>query len=187
LEDDSESESDEEDAISYAPGNTASSGIDIAPTEAQEAAANLSSALRNRNPNASTMAQDTATTTQSNRYGNVKEEKDISSLQNREQLLSAHRTEQETITESLVGLARQLKLNVHSFSESLEAEKDVVDRAVSGLDSNVSGMGQAQQRMGTLRRMTEGKGFFARMKLYAMIGGLWCLAILLVFGIKLRF
>jgi hypothetical protein len=69
----------------------------------------------------------------------------------------------------------------------LEAEKDVVDRAVSGLDSNVAGMGQTQQKLGTLRKMTEGKGFFARLKLYGMIFGLWFVAISLVFFVKFRF
>jgi hypothetical protein len=186
LEDDSESDSDEE-PTSYAPANKVSSGIDSEPSEAQEAAENLSSTLRNRNANASARGEDTATTTQSSRYGQTQETKDRSSLENREKVLAADRTEQESITESLVALARQLKLNVNQFSASLEAEKDVVDQAVSGLDKNVSGMGQASQKLGTLKKMTEGKGFFARIKLWVYILILWIVAILLVFLVKIRF
>jgi hypothetical protein len=49
-------------------------------------------------------------------------------------------------------------------------------------------MEAAGKRMGMLRRMTEGKGWFGRMMLYAWIAGLWVVAILLVFvGPKFRF
>ncbi len=42
--------------------------------------------------------------------------------------------------------------------------------------------------MGLLKRMSEGKGWWGRIMLYAWIGGLWVVAILLVFvGPKLRF
>jgi hypothetical protein len=42
--------------------------------------------------------------------------------------------------------------------------------------------------MGTLRRMTEGKGWWDRIKLYGMIAGLWLIAFLIVFvGPKIRF
>jgi hypothetical protein len=49
-------------------------------------------------------------------------------------------------------------------------------------------MDAASRRMGTLRKMTEGKGWFARMKLYGLIFGLWLVAFLIVFvGPKIRF
>ena len=74
------------------------------------------------------------------------------------------------------------------FGSTLESDKGIVDRAVSGLDKNQLNMDAASRRMGTLRRMTEGKGWWDRMKLYAMIGGLWLLAFLIVFiGPKIRF
>lgn len=187
LEDDSDSESEEEDEPnpSYAPANNASSGLDREPSSAQEAAANLSSTLRNRNKNGAPSSDaPTATTTQSNRYGTS----DTASLQDRESLLSAHRGEQESITTSLVTLAQQLKLSAQNFSMSLESEKDVVNRAVEGLDRNVSGMDIAGKTMGTLKRLTEGKGWWGRMMLYAWIGGLWVLALVVVFVLpKLRF
>jgi hypothetical protein len=49
-------------------------------------------------------------------------------------------------------------------------------------------MEAAGKRMGLLKRMSEGKGWWGRIMLYAWIGGLWVVAILLVFvGPKLRF
>jgi len=63
-----------------------------------------------------------------------------------------------------------------------------MDRAVRGLDKNTTGMEAAGKRMGLLKRMSEGKGWWGRMMLYAWIAGLWVVAILLVFvGPKLRF
>ena len=60
-------------------------------------------------------------------------------------------------------------------------------RAEGGLDNSASGMEAADRKMGTLRRMTEGKGWLARMKLYGIIAGLWLACFLLVFlGPKLR-
>lgn len=85
-------------------------------------------------------------------------------------------------------MAKQLKAQSVHFSNTLDSDKGIVDRAVSGLDKNQINMDAASQRMGTLRRMTEGKGWWGRMKLYAMIGGLWLLAFLIVFvGPKIRF
>ena len=50
------------------------------------------------------------------------------------------------------------------------------------------GMEAAGNRMGALRRMTEGKGWWGRIRLYAIIAALWVAAFLLVFvGPKLRF
>jgi hypothetical protein len=188
LEDDSESDSEDEDEVnpSYAPANKASSGLDREPSSAQEAAANLSSTLRNRNKNGPPSPTETtsATTTQSNRYGNT----DTTSLQDCESLLSANRGEQESITTSLVTLAQQLKLSAQNFSMSLESEKDVVDSAVQGLDRNVTGMDLAGKTMGTLKRLTEGQGWWGRMLLYAWIGGMWVVALVVVFILpKLRF
>jgi len=196
LEDDDDSSEDEDDmdsTPSYAPAVTnASNGIDTEGSSAQEAAANLSSTLRSRNRNAQESNEPSATTTQSNRYGSTFQSStktdETTSLQNRETLLSAHRSEQESITESLITLAQQLKSSAQNFSISVENEKDVLERATSGLDKNVTGMETAGQRMGTLRRMTEGRGWWGRMLMYAWIGGLWVVALVVVFVLpKLRF
>jgi hypothetical protein len=102
--------------------------------------------------------------------------------------LSHDRSEQEGLTNSLLEMAKQLKQQSINFGQTLEGDKSVLDRTVSGLDRSSQGMDAAGQRIGTLRRMTEGKGWWDRMKLYAMIFGLWVAAFLLVFaGPKIRF
>lgn len=110
------------------------------------------------------------------------------SVQDRETLLQAHRTEQADLTESLLSLARSLKQSSYNFQASLSSERDILDRAGAGLDKNVDGMDQASSRMKGLRRMTEGKGWWGRLLLYGYIAGLWVLALVLVLGLpKLRF
>jgi hypothetical protein len=85
-------------------------------------------------------------------------------------------------------MAKQLKQQSLQFGRTLEADKGIVNRTVESLDKNMLGMEAAGQRMGTLRRMTEGKGWWARMKLYALIFALWLIAFLIVFvGPKIRF
>ncbi|KAJ5480232.1 hypothetical protein N7530_005741 [Penicillium desertorum] len=102
--------------------------------------------------------------------------------------LSTHRMEQEDLTSSLLTLASQLKSSSQSFQSTLEGEKSALDRAVSGIDRTSSTMEAAGKRMGMLRKMTEGKGLWGRMMLYAWIFGLWVVAILIVYvGPKFRF
>jgi hypothetical protein len=105
-----------------------------------------------------------------------------------EQVLESANRDQDLLTTSLVTLAKSLKQSSMQFASSLESEKDVLRRAEGGLDKNSMGMEAAGNRMTTLRRMTEGKGWWGRIKLYAIIAGLWIAAFLLVFvGPKLRF
>ncbi|KAF3480077.1 uncharacterized protein GIQ15_05424 [Arthroderma uncinatum] len=102
--------------------------------------------------------------------------------------LSIDRQEQESLTDSLLTLAAQLKTSTHTFHTTLESEKSVLDRAVEGLDKNTSGLESAGQRMGMLRRMSEGRGWWGRMLMYLWIFGLWFVAIMIVYvGPKLRF
>ena len=189
---DSENEDDDQ-FPSYAPRIKANDGIDITSKEGegnealQNAARNLSSQMRQRGQAAEVKGTQMASGTSlfpskaTTITGNP-------SLAHTEALLSHDRSEQETLTESLLEMAKQLKAQSVHFSNTLESDKGVVDRAVSGLDKNQINMDAASQRMGTLRRMTEGKGWWDRMKLYAMIGGLWLLAFLIVFiGPKIRF
>ena len=105
-----------------------------------------------------------------------------------ETLLTHNRTEQETLTNSLLSMARQLKASSSAFASSLEEEKTILARATEGLDRNELGMEAAQKRMGYLRSMTEGKGWLGRMLMYAWIAGLAVLALVIVFVLpKLRF
>ncbi|KAJ5789866.1 uncharacterized protein N7518_006877 [Penicillium psychrosexuale] len=114
--------------------------------------------------------------------------RDTTKLSGTESELSTHRLEQEDLTSSLLALASQLKASSHNFQATLEGEKSALDRAVSGIDRTSTTMEAAGKRMGMLRKMTEGKGLWGRMMLYAWIFGLWVVAILLVYvGPKLRF
>jgi hypothetical protein len=112
----------------------------------------------------------------------------FSSLPATEKRLLADSATHENITTSLVQLATELKQRTRNFQASLESDKGLVDRVLEGLDKNVTGMEAASKRIGMLRRMSEGKGWWGRIMLYAWIFGLWIIAILLVFvGPKLRF
>lgn len=105
-----------------------------------------------------------------------------------ESLLTDHRTEQEALTTSLLSIAQQLRESTMTFSTSLEDEKGILENATTGLEKNVGGMESAQSKMGVLRKMTEGKGFFGRMMMYAWIFALMVIAILIVgVGPKFRF
>jgi len=85
-------------------------------------------------------------------------------------------------------MATKLKESSRAFGDSLEAEKNTLNRTVEGLDKNELGLEAASRSMGHLRSLTEGKGWWGRLLLYGYIAGLAVFAILLVFvGPKLRF
>ena len=109
-------------------------------------------------------------------------------LETTDALISHNRSEQDALTDGLLGLARALKESTMSFGASLEAEKDVMKRAESSLEKSSLGMEAAGAKMGTLRRMSEGQGWRGRIKLYGCIFALWVFLFLVVFlGPKLRF
>jgi len=102
-------------------------------------------------------------------------------------LLEAHTSTQEDLTSSLLDLARALNASTKSFSTSLEASNPLVDSATSALDRNVTGMEAAERRMGMLRRITEGKGWFGRLSLWAWIAVGWMALLVVMFILpKLR-
>lgn len=104
------------------------------------------------------------------------------------QLLETNSTEQMDLTGSMVSLVAQLKSSTLAFSSSLDLDNEALARAQEGLEKNETGLEAAGKRIGLLRRMSEGKGWWGRMMLYAWIGGLWIVAIALVFvGPKFRF
>ena len=136
----------------------------------------LESTVRNRNPRAELFAP----TTFSISTG--------ISTATTEALLTHNRTEQESLTSSLLSMAQQLKVSSQAFASSLEGEKGILSRATEGLDRNELGMEAAQRRMGYLRTMTEGRGWWGRMIMYGYIAGLMVLALVIVFVLpKLRF
>lgn len=112
----------------------------------------------------------------------------FSNLPETEKTLLAASKEHEDITTSLLNMAAQLKQQARQFQFTLDQDKSMLDRALEGLDQNVSAMGLASKGMKTLQRMSEEQGFFGRLKLQLFIAGMWAVAILLVFaGPKLRF
>ena len=85
-------------------------------------------------------------------------------------------------------MAGALKSSSQRFSSTLEADKDLVGRAGDAMEKTERGMEAAKGRMGLLKRMTEGKGWWGRLLLFAWVYGLMVALILLVFVMpKLRF
>lgn len=85
-------------------------------------------------------------------------------------------------------MASALKASSKSFSATLEEDRTVLGAAGASMEKSELSMEAAQGRMGSLRRMTEGKGWWGRMILYAWVYGLMVALVLLVFVFpKLRF
>ncbi|GJC80731.1 protein transport protein use1 [Colletotrichum liriopes] len=111
-----------------------------------------------------------------------------SSTATAEAILDHQRAEQDALSESILKMASALKASSQKFSDTLEQDKNVVSRAADGMDKTERSMDAASRRMGTLRKMTEGKGWWGRMILYAWVYGLMVALILMVFVMpKLRF
>jgi len=103
-------------------------------------------------------------------------------------LIESEEQKQANMTTAITSMATLLKQRAQEFHAAIEVDKEVTARAGEGLDKNAQSMEAAGRKMGMLRRMSEGKGWWGRMMLYAWIGGLWIAAILLVFvGPKFRF
>ncbi|KZL67529.1 synaptobrevin [Colletotrichum incanum] len=112
----------------------------------------------------------------------------VSSTATAEAILDQQRAEQDALSESILKMASALKASSQKFSDTLEQDKNVVSRAADGMDKTERSMDAASRRMGTLRKMTEGKGWWGRMILYAWVYGLMVALILMVFVMpKLRF
>lgn len=104
-----------------------------------------------------------------------------------EVLLDHHRREQEVLSEDILRLAQALKERSLTTSRLLEDDKDVVDRVGEGLHTTNEHLSAASRSMAVLSRMTEGKGWWGRMLLFAMVYGLMLVLVLLfLFLPKLR-
>ncbi|KAF2169782.1 hypothetical protein M409DRAFT_20196 [Zasmidium cellare ATCC 36951] len=193
-ENDDEEDEDEEDVLNtYAPArNDTEAGLETGETQAPRIDESQQQELRSRKPNLQATDNRTAASTSAREQlfsgrSQEKEQPDPN-LSQTETLMSHNRTEQEALTTGLLGLAQALKESSLQFSSSLEAEKDVRNKAESGLDKAGQGMDAAGKKMSTLRRMSEGQGMLGRLKLYGMIFGLWVACFLVVFvGPKIRF
>lgn len=203
LDEAEDSDSDDEDEVgdpdvprpSYAPARAdAEDGIDAGsePQEFLRSAAEQVEAqqqqqeIRSRKPvSAADNRSAASTTARESLFAGRKQHPD---LETTEALMSHNRSEQDALTKGLLGLARSLKESTVNFGASLEAEKGVMKRAEGSLEKSSLGMEAAGRKMGTLRRMSEGQGWWGRIKLYGCIFALWVFLFLIVFlGPKLRF
>lgn len=188
--DEDDDEGEDEVAASYEPARKdAQDGIDTGGSDGPQIPdPPPESELRSRRPLQSSDNRDAASTSaRESLFANRSKPEQNSSLSQSETMLSHNRVEQETLTTSLIGLAKALKESSVQFSSSLEAEKEVLKRAEGGLDKSSQGMEAAERRMSMLRRMSEGQGWWGRIKLYAFIFGLWVACFLVVFiGPKIR-
>jgi hypothetical protein len=109
-------------------------------------------------------------------------------LTTEEAILDHQRAAQDALSESILKLASELKASSHAFSASLEQDKEVVDRAGQGMGKTGQTMEGVTKRMGMLTRMTEGEGWWGRVRLYVIVYGLMVVLVLVV-GVlpKLRF
>lgn len=105
-----------------------------------------------------------------------------------EAILDQQRQEQDALSDSILKMASALKASSKKFSTTLEEDKELVSKAGSSVEKTERSMESARGRMGTLRKMTEGKGWWGRVILYAWVYGLMLSLVLLVFVFpKLRF
>lgn len=198
YDDDEGSEDTQRQPPSYAPARAdADNGLDAGSeprellkgpndeAQTQQQAAQQPS-LRARKPlSASDNHSVASTSARENLFAGRKQHPD---LETTEAMMSHNRSEQDALTSGLLGLARALKESTVNFGQSLEAEKDIMKRAEGSLEKSSLGMEAAGRKMGTLRKMSEGQGWWGRVKLYGMIFGLWVVLFLVVFlGPKLRF
>lgn len=104
-----------------------------------------------------------------------------------ETILDHHRREQEELSGDILRLAHALKEKSMATARMLEDDKDVVDRVGDGMNTTTDSLTAASKSMALLSRMTEGKGWWGRMMLMAMVYGLMLLLVLLfLFLPKLR-
>lgn len=105
-----------------------------------------------------------------------------------EAILDHQRAEQDLLSESILRMAGDLKTSSQAFSRSLEEDRDALGLAGESLDRSGRGLEAAARRLGALRRITEGKGWWGRMLLYAWVYGLMVVLLVVVFVLpKLRF
>lgn len=157
---------------------------------AEQAATSTQQSLRARGAPAQAADDTGETTARSLLFGNqpLSATTALSTTATTEAILDHQRAEQDKLTESLLHMASALKAQSHAFHNDLEQEKDIVSAAGKGMEKGELSMEAASRRMGALRRITEGKGWWGRMMLYAWIFGLMVVAVLIV-GVlpKLRF
>ncbi|KAK3722466.1 hypothetical protein LTR37_002458 [Vermiconidia calcicola] len=152
-EEDSDEDGSEEEQVrtaSYAPARSdAQDGLDTGgdepPDPNPQQFPQQQPELRSRKPQLQASDNRSAASTTSREQ--LFADRNPTNLPQNETLLSHNRTEQETLTTGLLGLAKALKDSSLQFSSSLETEKDVLKRAEGGLDKSAQGMEAAERKM----------------------------------------
>lgn len=171
----------------------ATSTIDPAPQQTP-GGTSTSQTLRARGtapqPDPTATATDKGQTTalRNELFGNRDSTNPTTATATTEAIIDHHRAEQDKLTESMVSMARALKESSRAFATSLQEDTDVLRSAGQNLERNERDLGAVAGRMGALRRLTEGTGWWGRILLYVYIAGLAVFAVFLVFVFpKLRF
>nr|POE47811.1 hypothetical protein CFP56_01140 [Quercus suber] len=186
---DDEDEDDPDTSRDYGPARTdTTSGLDMGEPQGLRLSSTQQSELRSRKPALTAHTDSVAATSgREQLFAGRQTDADLSSLKSHEALETHNRTQQAQLEQGLLSLVQSLKQSSLNIGASLEADKEVQARAQSGLEKTSGEMDAAQRSMGMLRRMSEGQGWWGRIKLYAFIFGLWVACFLVVFvGPKLR-
>lgn len=136
------------------------------------------------------MDNDTAQTTSASTrlFESSKAASSLSATATEEAILDLHRKEQEALSDDILRMATELKTKSLSTSRLLEQDKDVLSRVGESLDTTDRNMESAGRRMSTLSKLTEGRGWWGRMLLFAMVYGMMALLVLMFLLLpKLRF
>ncbi|KAK4232156.1 hypothetical protein QBC38DRAFT_464545 [Podospora fimiseda] len=139
-------------------------------------------------PPSPSTAPSAETTARSALFGQEKTSSSTAIIKTSEAILDHQRAEQDALSESILKLASDLKASSQAFSQSLEEDKELVESTGQRMSKTGEGMEAVTKKMGMLQRMTEGKGWWGRMYLYAIVYGLM-VALILFVGVmpKLRF
>lgn len=146
--------------------------------------------MRNRNEKKSAPADGASYTTARAALfaGRSKPSEPQTSTATAEAILDHQRQEQDALSESILKMAGALKESSKKFAVTLDEDKEIMTKAGESVEKTERSMESARGRMGTLRKMTEGKGWWGRLILYAWVYGLMLGLVLLVFVFpKLRF
>ncbi|KAL7799958.1 hypothetical protein V8C37DRAFT_363592 [Trichoderma ceciliae] len=171
------------------PPTTAAMATEISATEALPTQTTQTTQALRARPSASSPTTSAHSTARAALFANRRQPASPqTSTATAEAILDQQRVEQDAISNSILKMASALKESSKNFSATLEEDKNVLSAAGASMEKSEMSMEAAQGRMGSLKRMTEGKGWWGRMMLYAWVYGLMVSLILFVFVFpKLRF
>ncbi|KAF3933113.1 hypothetical protein ABW19_dt0200426 [Dactylella cylindrospora] len=136
-------------------------------------------------PTSTAAPSNEVTTVLRNRFGKSDSSEEKKPELSVDDALSQQRHEQDDLSDSLLKMAQQLRLNSQMFGDSLENEKAYLDAAVTGLDKNATGIEGAGLRMLQLKQ-GQNVTWMYQLKVYAALIGLALTAVIIFWLPKLR-